>query len=326
LCSNDVGEIMRAVHYTRFGPPEVLRVCDVPTPEPGSGEVLVEVRAASVDAGELAFRAGRLRRVTRARFPRGLGGDFTGRVAGLGSGVDAWNVGDEVWGLMPHFTFGAIAAYVTVPEKRLARAPKNLSLLTAAALPVSGTTAMTALTDKARLIKGERLLVRGATGGVGSIAVQLGKVLGAHVTALAGARNLDWITELGADEALDYRTTRPGDLEPFDVILDVVGTDLGAYRARLTSGGRMVALAFDQDRILTSMAATGLRAALSPRRIKLFSNNPSPERIAELTASAEAGSVRPVIDTVFPLADIAEAHRRLEAGGVRGKYVIDLQR
>ncbi|MGW5160102.1 NAD(P)-dependent alcohol dehydrogenase [Nonomuraea wenchangensis] len=317
---------MRAVQYTRFGPPEVLRVNDVPTPEPGPGEVLVEVRAASVDAGELAFRAGRLRGIARARFPRGLGGDFTGRIAALGPGVHAWSAGQEVWGLMPHFAFGAIADYVAVPEQRLARAPENLSLLDAAALPSSGTTALTALTDKARLAAGERLLVRGATGGVGSIAVQLGKALGAHVTALAGARNLGWVTELGADAALDYRTTRPQDLGHYDVILDVVGTDLGAYQARLNRRGRMVALAFDQNRILTSMVTTGLRAALSPRRMKLFSNNPSPARIAELTASAEAGSIRPVIDTVYPIGDVAEAHRRLETGGVRGKLIIDMQR
>ncbi|NRQ30882.1 NAD(P)-dependent alcohol dehydrogenase [Nonomuraea sp. NN258] len=317
---------MRAVQYTRFGPPEVLDVHDVPTPRPGPGEVLVEVRAASVDAGEAAFRAGRMRAVARARFPRGLGVDFTGRVAAVGSGVHAWREGEEVWGLMPHLVFGAIADYVAVPEQRLARAPKNLSLLEAAALPSSGTTALTALTDKAGLTSGERLLVRGAAGGVGSIAVQLGKALGAHVTALAGARNLDWVTELGADAALDYRTTRPQDLGQYDVILDLVGTDLGAYQARLTRRGRMVALAFDHDRILTSLVTTGLRAALSPRRMKIFSNNPSPERMAELTASAEAGNIRPVIDTVYPMDEVAEAHRRLEAGGVRGKLIIDLQR
>ncbi|THJ75430.1 NAD(P)-dependent alcohol dehydrogenase [Candidatus Frankia alpina] len=317
---------MRAVQYNRFGPPEVLHITGVPTPHPGPGEVLVEVHAASVDAGEIAFRAGRMRRLIRARFPRGTGGDFAGRVTAVGSGVHAWHAGDAVWGLMPHFAFGAIADYVTVPEQRLARAPKNLGLLEAAALPVSGTTAMTALTDKAHLAHGERLLVRGATGGVGSIAVQLGKALGAHVTALAGARNLDWVKELGADAALDYRTTRPEDLGRFDVIVDVVGTDLGAYRARLTRRGRMIALAFDPDRIITSMVSTGLQAAASPRRIKLFSNNPSADRIAEFAQSVEAGSIRPVIDAVFPMADIAQAHRRLEAGGVRGKYLIDMQR
>ncbi len=317
---------MRAVQYTRFGPPEVLHVADVPIPQPGPGEILVEVHAASVDSGETTIRAGRLRAIGRARFPRRVGTDFTGRVAALGPGAQAWKVGDEVWGLTPHLTFGSVAEYVTVPEQRLARAPKNLSPLDAAALPASGTTVITALTDKAGLTGGERLLVRGATGGVGSIAVQLGRALGAHVTALAGARNLDWVTELGADTALDYRTTSPRDLGRFDVILDAVGTDIGAYQGLLTRTGRMVAIAFDQDRILTSMATMGLRAALSPRRIKLFSNNPSQARIAELTAAAEAGSIRPVIDTVYPIDGIAEAHERLEAGGVRRKLVVDLRR
>ncbi|MET9293318.1 NAD(P)-dependent alcohol dehydrogenase [Streptomyces sp. NPDC003077] len=317
---------MRAVQYDRFGPPEVLRVDEVPTPRPGPGEVLVEVHAASVDAGEITFRSGRMRGISRARFPRGTGGDFAGRVSATGPGVRTWQAGDAVWGLMPHFTFGSIADYVRVPQERLARAPKNLSLLEAAALPVSGTTALTALTDKARLTSGERLLIRGATGGVGSVAVQLGKALGAHVTALASARNLDWITALGADAAFDYRTTRPEDLDRFDVIVDVVGTDLGAYQARLARHGRMVALAFDTDRVLTSVLGSGLRAAVAPRRFKLFSNNPSADRIAELTRFTETGAVRPVIDTVFPMADIAEAHRRLEAGGVRGKYVIDMER
>ncbi|MDH6604678.1 NADPH:quinone reductase-like Zn-dependent oxidoreductase [Streptomyces sp. SAI-208] len=317
---------MRAIRYDRFGGPEVLHVADVPTPRPAPGQVLVEVYAAGVDAGEIAFRKGRLRAVSRTRLPRGVGGDFTGRVAELGAGVRDWRVGDRVWGLMPRLVFGAVAEYVAVPEQRLARAPENLTPLQAAALPTSGTTAVTALTEKAGLVSGERLLVRGATGGVGSVAVQLGKALGAHVTALASARNLGWIVELGADEALDYRTTRPEDLDRFDVILDVVGTRLGACRARLARRGRMVALAFDHDRPLASMATVGLRAALTPHRVKAFSNNPSAERIAELTELAETGSVRPAVDTVFPMADIAEAHRRLEAGGVRGKYVISVQR
>ncbi|WP_442811655.1 alcohol dehydrogenase catalytic domain-containing protein [Streptomyces sp. NBC_01288] len=151
---------MRAVRYDRCGPPGVLRVDEVPTPSPGPGEV----HAASVDAGEIAFRAGRLRWMTPAGFPRRLGGDFAGRVVEVRAGVSVWQAGDAVWGLMPHLTFGAIADYVAVPERCLSRAPKNLSLLDAAALPVSGTTALTALTaltDKARLAPGERLLVRG---------------------------------------------------------------------------------------------------------------------------------------------------------------------
>ncbi|WP_329474104.1 NAD(P)-dependent alcohol dehydrogenase [Streptomyces sp. NBC_01723] len=164
----------------------------MPPPWPGPGEVLVEVHAAIVDAGETVFRAGKMRRVIRTRFPRGLGSDVAGQVTAVGSGVRAWNVGDAVLGLMPHLSSGALADYLAVPAQWLARAPKNLSPIEAAALPASGTTAMTALTDRARLRPGEQLLVR-ATGGVGSVAVQLGKGLGAHVTAPAGARNLDWI-------------------------------------------------------------------------------------------------------------------------------------
>ncbi|MDN3028946.1 zinc-binding dehydrogenase [Streptomyces sp. S.PB5] len=133
--------------------------------------------------------------------------------------------------------------------------------------------------------------------------MQLGKALGAHVTALAGARNLGWIVEMGADEALDYRTTRPEDLDRFDVALDVVDTRLGAYGARLIRMGRMVALAFDHGRPLASI-----------------------ERITELTRPAWTGSVRPAVDTVFSKSDIAEAHRRLEASGMRRKSLRDLPR
>ncbi len=316
---------MRAAQYDRYGPPEVLHITEVPVPEAKPGQVLVEVRASSAGAGEGAIRAGKLRRVTRGSFPRGVGNDFVGVVARTGTGVDGLRVGDAVWGLMPHGTFGAIADYVVVPASRLALAPKNLSVLDAAALPVSGTTVLTALTQRARLTTGERLLVRGATGGVGSIAVQLGKALGAHVTALAGARNLDWVRELGADTALDYRTTRPADLDPFDVILDAVGTDMGPYRTRLTRHGRIVELAFDEDHLVSSFAGLAWNAATKPRKIMAFSNNPSAERIAELTKYVESGVIRPVVDALYPMAAIAEAHRRLEAGGMRGRLVIDLQ-
>ncbi|ATE57094.1 NAD(P)-dependent alcohol dehydrogenase [Actinosynnema pretiosum] len=317
---------MRAARYHRFGPPDVLRVEDVPDPEPGPGEVLVRVRAASVEGGEQSFRSGKLRLLARGPFPRGVGTGFSGHVAALGAGVRGRRVGDPVWGLVPHLTTGSVAELVVVPQDRIARAPGNLDLLAAAALPVSGTTAITALRHEARLVAGERLLVRGAAGGVGSALVRFGKSLGAHVTALASARDLDRVTgELGADEALDHRATRPGDLGRFDVVVDVVGTELPAYRRLLTAGGRIVPLAFDHDRPLASLATTALHAALAPHRVKLFSNNPSAERLAELTAAAESGALRPDVDTVFALADVADAHRALEAGGVRGKHLVEVQ-
>ncbi|GAA2684979.1 NAD(P)-dependent alcohol dehydrogenase [Actinosynnema pretiosum subsp. pretiosum] len=288
--------------------------------------MLVRVRAASVEGGEQSFRSGKLRLFVRGPFPKGVGAGFTGHVAALGDGVRGWRTGDPVWGLVPHMTAGSVAELLVVPQERLARAPGTLDLLAAAALPVSGTTAITALRHKAHLVAGERLLVRGAAGGVGSALVRFGKSLGAHVTALASARDLDWVTgELGADEALDHRATRPEDLGRFDVVVDAVGSDLPAYRRLLTGTGRIVPLAFDHDRVLPSLASTALRAALTPHRVKLFSNNPSAERLAELTAAAESGALRPDVDTVFALDDVADAHRALEAGGVRGKYLIEVR-
>ena len=316
---------MRAVRYDEFGPADVLHVVELPQPQVTPGEVLVRVRAAGVSAGEAPIRAGKLRRVMRHRPPAGVGNDFTGHVEAVGDGVRRLRVGDAVWGLMPHLTFGSTADYVVVPERLLAPAPHNISLVDAAALPSVGTTALTALTDKVHLQQGQRLLVRGASGGVGSIAVQLGRALGAHVTALASARNIDVVQALGAHRALDYRVVSPADLDTFDVILDAVGTDLAAYRRLLSPRGRMIALAIDPHHLVKTFAFVARGSLGAARKVSAFSNNPSTERITELTRYVESGAIRPVIDTVFPMDAIVEAHRRIEAGGVRGKYVIDMQ-
>lgn len=187
-----------------------------------------------------------------------------------------------------------------------------------------GTTSLTALRDKAGLRAGERLLVRGASGGVGSVAVQLGKALGAHVTGLASAKNLDFVRELGADEALDHRATPLADLNRYDVILDTVGTEHRALQRRLTAGGRLVSIAFDIDRPVRSISCILGSAVQGRRRVRFFSGNPKHDLLAELTAYVERGDLRPVVDTIRPLAEIAAAHRALEAGGVRGKHVIQL--
>lgn len=307
---------MRAVRYDEFGPPEVLRVVEVPMPAIKPDEVLVRVRAAGVGGGETAIRAGRLRRVMRTRPPAGVGNEFTGHVEAVGADVRRLREGEAVWGLMPHLTFGSTAQYVAVPHRLVVPAPAEIE---AAALPSAGTTVLTALTEKVRLQTGQTLLVRGASGGVGSLAVQLGRTLGARVTALASAGNLDWVRGLGADEAVDYRSDVIAGLGPFDVILDAVGTDLPVFRRMLARRGRMIALALDPAHLLRNL----LFIAGSPR-VVTFSNNPSTDRLAELARLVDRGALRPVVDTVFPIDDIVTAHRRLEAGGVRGKYVIAL--
>lgn len=316
---------MRAAMYDSYGGPEVLYEGSVDKPVAGPEEVLVRVRASSVNGGELLARAGKVRPVTAALgrgFPKRVGIDFVGVLDGAGSRVTDLGAGHVVWGILPR-GFGSAAEFVAVPRERLARAPEGVDPVAAAALPV-GTTAITALRDKARLAPGERLLVRGASGGVGNIAVQLGRHWDAHVTALAGAANLDFVRQLGADEVFDYARTNARELGRFDVVLDTVGTELRAFRGLLTPSGRMMSIAFDSAHIVTSLAYIAGSVAFGTRRVRFFSGNPDRALFTELTRLTESGAVRPVVDQVYPLADIVKAHQALEDGGVRGKVVVDL--
>ncbi len=320
--------LMTRAQFHRYGPPEVLQLGQVPVPVPEPGEVLVRVHGASVNGGELMGRAGGLRLLMLGSpFPRGTGLDFAGKIEAVETDADGFVVGDRVWGLLPRKQYaagrgGSAAEYVSVPLDHVSRSPTNLDLVSAAALPAVGTTAITALRDVARVRAGERLLVRGASGGVGSIAVQLGRALGARVTGLASASNLDLVTELGADEAVDRATVRPADLGLFDVILDTAGSELAAYRRLLGSGGRMVTITPDPSHPFRSVAFVAASTVYRSRRVRIFFGAPRRQLFADLTAYVESGAVRPVIDTVHPLADVAAAHRALEARGTRGKHVI----
>lgn len=309
---------MRLAVFDQYGPPEVLRETTGSLPHRRSGEVLVRVRAISVNGGELALRAGRLRPFSGNRFPKQIGLDFAGEIVDPGSSRFA--VDDLVWGVAG-LRMNTAAEYVSVAPDRIGVVPDGLDALHAAALPVA-TTAITALRDKAHLAPGERLLVRGATGGVGYVAVQLGKAMGAHVTALTSADNLDLAEELGADVAIDYRAA--GDLGRFDVIFDTVGSDLAAFRKLLTRRGRMVAIAFDLEHPFRSIGYIAANALHRTRWIRFFSGDPRTPLFAELGRWVASGAIRPQVDRVFPLAEIAAAHRALEQGGVRGKIVVEI--
>jgi len=218
-----------------------------------------------------------------------------------------------------HTTAGA-AEYVAVAAERVSLAPKGLSSVQAASLVVTGATALIALRDSVHLAPGERILVRGAAGGVGSAAVQLAHALGGHVTALARERHAEALRELGADEVLDYTETSSDQLGPFDVILDTVGTELNCYRGRLARGGRMVTVGLSAS-ALAAIAASSVHGS---RRIRTFSANPDAALLRAVAEHAASGALRPVIGTVHPLAEIAAAHQAFERGGGMGKHVITL--
>ena len=312
------GNTMRTVRFHSYGGPDVLVVDDVPVIDPAPGQVLVDVAAAGVAGGEPAIRAGRYRLVMRRPLPSGTGVDFSGTVAQIGAGVDHVTVGEHVWGVMPHGTFGAAAEQLIVPFERLTRAPSSIDLVDAAALPAAGTTALRALEG---LQPGAALLVRGAAGGVGNVVLQLASAHGAHITTLASARDADWLRTLGADETVDYRTTRIRDLPRFDRIIDLVGTELPTLRRRLRAGGTLVALALDARKPLRTLA-TIVGGRYGSRRIVAFSNNPSTDDLRHLTRQVDAGHLQPVVADRRPLEGAADAHRDLERGGVRGKILL----
>ncbi|MFF3130238.1 NAD(P)-dependent alcohol dehydrogenase [Streptomyces mirabilis] len=313
---------MKAAQITSYGDAvDVLRINDVDRPAPGAGEVLVRVEASSVNGHDVIVRSGEMKIVSGRRFPLGTGLDFAGVVTGSGTGVEGLRVGDRVWGTVhprQRHTIGGAAEYVVVPADRLAPAPAALSAAEAASLVVAGATALIAVRDTVRLAPGEKVLVRGAAGGVGTAAVQLAHALGCQVTALARARHAPALTDLGADEVLDHGSTTSDRIGPFDVVVDTVGTELNCYRSRLAKGGRMVTVGLSAP----ALAAIAASSVYGARRVRTFSANPDATVLRALADHVTSGALRPVVTSVHPLADIAAAHQAFERGGVVGKHVV----
>jgi NADPH:quinone reductase-like Zn-dependent oxidoreductase len=316
---------MRAVQYDSYGPPEVLRVGTAPVPRLRPGHVLVRVAASSVNGADVAVRGGKLRLLTGRSFPRGAGFDFAGEVVQAAADVTGLAAGDEVWGFV-NLTrnpgpSGAAAQYVLAPAQATARRPRTVSAVEAAALSAVGASAIGVLRDTVGLRAGERVLVRGANGGVGTAAVQVARALGGRVTALAGAPHLDRLRDLGAEEAFDYHATNPRDLGPFHVILDPVARDTRAYRRLLAPGGRMAVMAIGSPRDVAYLAASAVHGR---RRARFVQAPPTAGLLTDLAGYVDAKSVTPVIEAVYPLDDIAAAHRSLERSGGFGKRVIQV--
>jgi NADPH:quinone reductase-like Zn-dependent oxidoreductase len=321
---------MKAALHRRYGPPEVLRIEEVPMPALGPRDVRVRVHATTVTSGDARLRGARapaifalpIRLAFGLRGPRQPipGMEFAGEVEAVGAGVTRLRPGQAVFGIV---TRGANAEYLAVREDAaIVPTPPGLSHAEAAAVPFGALAALAYLRDLARVVPGERVLVVGAAGGVGVFAVQLARHLGARVTALCSAENAALVRDLGADAVLDRRVG-PAGATPggFDVILDTVGaTPLAAWRPALARGGRHLCLSFG----LGELVRMGLGAmGQGPRVLCGFVAN-DPARLAEVAAMLAAGVLRPVIGARYRLADIVEAHRLADSGRKRGSAVVSL--
>jgi len=319
---------VRAVFIRRYGGVDVLEVGERPRPEPGPGQVLIEVHAAGVNPRDWLLREGRYQfRWLLPSFPIVLGSDVSGAVAGLGPGATRFSLGEAVFGMQTALgRMGGYAEYAVIAEKALARKPPSVSHEEAAAAPCAALTAWQSLHAIGRVEPGRRVTIAGASGGVGSYAVQLARAAGARVTAVTSGANEALARELGAEAFVDY-TQGPwtGRVRDQDIVLDAVGrTPFAAARSSLARGGRYVTTV---PRTATFAVAAGsrlLRAATGRRRpsahiVLVGARGADLESIATLMAE---GRVRSILDGVYPLEGVREAHARSRTWRTRGKLVL----
>ena len=316
---------MKAFIYERYGPPETLRMAEVDKPVPKVDEVLVKVLAASVNAADWHVLRGKplFSRATLGLLrPKHqiLGGDVAGRVEAVGGGVTRFKPGDEVYANLLDHGYGGFAEYVSVPVSVMSLKPAQLSFEEAAAVPMAATTALQGLGHHGELRPSQRVLINGATGGVGSFAVQLAKASGAEVTGVTSTPNLDLVRSLGADHVLDYTATdftRGGGR--YDLILDTVGNrSVPDLKRALAPGGRAAVTGF------TSMArllGVSLRGGKDVAQVQAHVTTRDLELLSELI---EAGKLRPQIDRRYRFADIPAAIAYLEQGRARAKVVVEM--
>ncbi len=310
---------MRAITQAAYGTADLLRLTEVDRPTPRADEVLIRVRASSVNFGDHARLTGRpwlLRLVEGLRRPKNpiLGRDVTGVVEAVGAEVTAFAPGDAVYGEIP----GAYAEYVCATTDHIARKPTRLGFEEAAALPVAGLTALQGLRDHAGVQPGHRVLINGASGGVGTFAVQVAKALGAHVTAVCSARNVEQARALGADEVIDYaREDFTARAETYDAIFDLAGAPLGRCLRRLTPTGVYVSSCGRLGHLL-GVALRGLWS----KRVRTFMQTHGTAELEALAALVDAGAITPAIERRYALADAPEALRNQATGRARAKSTI----
>jgi len=312
---------MKAVRIHEYGGPEVLRYEDAPRPSMGEGDVLVRVYAAAINPVDWKIREGHMRANLRYALPLILGWDMSGVVDAVGPGASGLGVGDEVFARPDIARDGAYAEYMVVRAKELSKKPGSLDHVHAASVPLAALTAWQALVSapapytSASLLKGQSVLVHGASGGVGSFAVQIAKLRGAHVIATTSPKNVDFVRDLGADEVVDYTSQRFEDVvHDVDAVFDTVGGDTQDRSWRvLARGGVLVSIVKPPPEDMAGKY--GVRAGF------LFLQ-PLTSQLDEIARAIDAGQIRPIVSDVLPLSDARRGHELSQAGHVRGKIVL----
>jgi NADPH:quinone reductase-like Zn-dependent oxidoreductase len=311
---------MRAIRMHDYGGAEVLRLETVPVPQPGEGQVRIRVHAASINPIDWKIRAGLLKKFYPVRLPYIPGRDVAGTIDAVGPGVPRWKAGDAVIAMVDLVPpgGGAYSEYVVVPAQHVAPKPARLSFAQAAGIPLVALTAWQSLIETADLQRGQKILIHGGAGGVGSMAVQIAHWRGAHVVATASQRNHAYLKSIGADEVIDYRATRFEDIvTDADIVLDTVGGEtLQRSPAALKEGGTLV-----------SIVGLLSPAFCSERKIRCpdpeSATRPQPrEPLVQISRLFDSGDLQVHVDAVFPLEEAGEAQRQSEMGRTRGKIIL----
>jgi NADPH:quinone reductase-like Zn-dependent oxidoreductase len=306
---------MKAIRIHRFGGPEVLSCDTVPRPQAGTGKVLVKIKAAGVNPIDWKIRDGFVKELFKDRLPMIPGVDMAGIVESTGDGVRDFRKGDAVYGFLGSLDGGTYAEYVAANSEALAPMPRKLDFVQAAAIPLAAIVGWQTLFDDANLQPGQTVLIHGASGGVGHMAVQLAKWRGARVIGTASARNADFLKSIGCDRVIDYRMQRFEDVvDNIDVVLDTQAGDTQrrSYQV-LKKGGIMISTLGIDDPELA--AKYGVRA-------RSFMAQPDGSELRQIARLVDEGKVRPEVSTVMPLKDAAKAHKLSETQHVRGKIVL----
>jgi NADPH:quinone reductase-like Zn-dependent oxidoreductase len=323
---------MKAIIYTQYGSPDVIQFKEVEKPTPKDDEVLIKVHAASVNAGDWHYLRGTpwlFRLASGLLKPKNifLGADVAGQVEAVGKNVTQFQPGDEVFGDLSACGRGTFAEYVCASETALVLKPANISFEEAAAVPVAAVTALQGLQSRVQIQPGQKVLINGASGGVGSFAVQIAKTFGAEVTAVCSTRNLDRMRSIGADYVIDYTQedfTKNG--QQYDFILAANGyRPFSDYKRALNPGGTYVMTGGATAQMFEAMLLGPLTSIRGNKKMGNVMAKPDQEDLTFMKELLEAGKVKSVIDRCYPLSEVAEAIRYLEAGLAQGKVVITVQ-